>query len=55
MKSNDYGDDIITVDTDRSSGLTHPVTEISTGMIYGGKARPVCKAENLTAIYERIA
>jgi hypothetical protein len=33
---------------------TLPLTETSTRNIPGGKARPACKADNLTAIYEPI-
>jgi hypothetical protein len=35
-------------------GSTHPVIEMSTRSIPGGKGRPVRKADNLTAIYEPI-
>jgi hypothetical protein len=35
-------------------GSTHPLTDMSTRNIPGGKGRPVHKAENLTAICEPI-
>jgi hypothetical protein len=35
-------------------GSTHPVTEMSTRKIPGGKGRPARKADNLTAICEQI-
>jgi hypothetical protein len=35
-------------------GSTQPLTELITGDISGGKGRPACKAENLTAICEPI-
>jgi hypothetical protein len=35
-------------------GLTQPVTEMSTRNLTGGKGRPVCKVDNLTAICEPI-
>jgi hypothetical protein len=35
-------------------GSTQPLTEMSTRNLPGGKVRPVCKADNLTAIYEPI-
>jgi hypothetical protein len=31
-------------------GLTQPLTELSTRNLPGGKGRPVCKADNLTAV-----
>jgi hypothetical protein len=36
-------------------GSTQPLTEISIRNLPGGKERPVCKAQNLTAICELIA
>jgi hypothetical protein len=33
-------------------GLTHPLTEMSTRNFPGGKERPACEAENLSAICE---
>jgi hypothetical protein len=33
---------------------TQPPTEMSTRNIPGGKVRPACKADNLTAICEQI-
>jgi hypothetical protein len=33
---------------------THPLTEMSTGNLSGGKVRPALKADNLTAICEPI-
>jgi hypothetical protein len=33
-------------------GSTQPLTEMGTGNIPGGKARPMLKADNLTAICE---
>jgi hypothetical protein len=35
-------------------GFTQPLTETSTRNPPGGEARPVCKADNLTAIREPI-
>jgi hypothetical protein len=35
-------------------GSTHPLTEMSTRNIPGGKGRPVREADNLTAMYEPI-
>jgi hypothetical protein len=35
-------------------GSTQPLTEMSTTNLPGGKARPACRADNLTAIYEPI-
>jgi hypothetical protein len=35
-------------------GSTHPLTEMSTRNLPGGKGRPVRKADNLTAICEAI-
>jgi hypothetical protein len=35
-------------------GSTQPLTEMSTRNIPGGKERPACKADNLTAIFEAI-
>jgi hypothetical protein len=35
-----------------SLGSTQPLTEMSTRNLPGGKERPVCKADNLTAIYK---
>jgi hypothetical protein len=35
-------------------GFTQPLTEMSTRTTYGVKARPVCKADNLAAIFEPI-
>jgi hypothetical protein len=35
-------------------GLTNPLTEMSTRNLLGGKGRPARKADNLTAICERI-
>jgi hypothetical protein len=35
-------------------GLTQPLTVMSTSNLPGGKARPVCKANSLTAEYELI-
>jgi hypothetical protein len=37
-----------------SLGLRQPVTEMSTSNLPGGKGRPTCKADNLTAICEPI-
>jgi hypothetical protein len=34
---------------------THPLTEMSTRNIPGGKGRPARKADNLIAVYEPIA
>jgi hypothetical protein len=35
-------------------GSTHPLTEMSTRNLLGGKEYPACKADNLTAICELI-
>jgi hypothetical protein len=35
-------------------GSTQPLTEVSTRNLPGGTGRPVCKADNLTAICEPI-
>jgi hypothetical protein len=35
-------------------GSTHPLTEMSTRNVPGGKGRPAFKADNLTAICEPI-
>jgi hypothetical protein len=35
-------------------GSTQPLTELSTTNLHGGKGRPACKADKLTAIYERV-
>jgi hypothetical protein len=35
--------------------LTKPLTEISTGNVYGGKVGPVRKADNLTAFFGRLS
>jgi hypothetical protein len=35
-------------------GSTHPLTEMSTRNLPGGKGRPASKADNLTAICESI-
>jgi hypothetical protein len=35
-------------------GSIQPLTEMSTGNLPGGKGRPTCKAENLTAVCEPI-
>jgi hypothetical protein len=35
-------------------GSTHPLTEMSTRNLHGGKGRRARKADNLTAIYEPI-
>jgi hypothetical protein len=35
-------------------GSTHPLTEMSTRKLPGGKGQPARKADNLTAIYEPI-
>jgi hypothetical protein len=35
-------------------GSTQPLTEISTRNLPGAKGRPVCKADNLTALCEPI-
>jgi hypothetical protein len=32
--------------------LSQPLTEMSVGNVPGGKGRPACKADNLTAICE---
>jgi hypothetical protein len=33
-------------------GSTHPLTEMSTRNLPGGKKRPACRADNLAANYE---
>jgi hypothetical protein len=35
-------------------GLTQPVIKMNTRNLPGGKERPECKADNLTAIYKPI-
>jgi hypothetical protein len=35
-------------------GSTQPLTEMSTSYLPGGKGRPACEADNLTAICEPI-
>jgi hypothetical protein len=37
-----------------SLGSTQPLTETSTRNLHGGKGRPACKSDNLTAICESI-
>jgi hypothetical protein len=48
MRSLDFSVDLIL------PGSNHPLTEMSTRNIPGGKERPARKAENLTAICEPI-
>jgi hypothetical protein len=35
-------------------GSTQPLTEMNTRNLPGGKERPACKADNLTAIFEPV-
>jgi hypothetical protein len=54
MRSLDFSIDLILAAALWPLGSTHPVTEMSTRNLSGGKGRPAHKADNLTAICDPI-
>jgi hypothetical protein len=54
MRSLDFSIDLIFPAALWALGSTHPLREMSTSNLSGGKGRPTRKADNLTVIWEPI-